>query len=375
LSASPSDTVVQSFGLTRDCLILDSGSAFNVGCGPDVMVKESIHRIPPMNLMSFNGKSTSCQHYGQMKITDRVTVDNTIICPQARTNLLSVSAITQSLKYLIVFSQSKALVIPISSLSKSALAEIFNKDNSALVFEKKNRLYQIKLETHQETLPPQSIERHSRKVGDTAPYYPEEEKENLSSHERRVQRAREEERKAAKDSVAPQNNPPADLRIPKLPQAGQGKTTIVPRVPPAQASSSSSSSSSPVSQVSSESDTQSSQFADPNLYGPLDVEEDYPFQADYVYPVNIGNPDEISLKDFAEEILKLTNSDQKIAYKPLPVDDPKQRKPNITKAKEILGWEPKVDRADGLKITYEYFKTLTIEELNRQPLEFESRKY
>jgi dTDP-glucose 4,6-dehydratase len=97
--------------------------------------------------------------------------------------------------------------------------------------------------------------------------------------------------------------------------------------------------------------------------------------SDYVYPVNIGNPDEISLKDFAEEILKLTNSDQKIAYKPLPVDDPKQRKPNITKAKEILGWEPKVDRADGLKITYEYFKTLTPEELNRQPLEFESRKY
>ena len=97
--------------------------------------------------------------------------------------------------------------------------------------------------------------------------------------------------------------------------------------------------------------------------------------SDYVYPVNIGNPDEISLKDFAEEILKLTNSDQKIAYKPLPVYDPKQRKPNITKAKEILGWEPKVDRADGLKITYEYFKTLTPEELNRQPLEFESRKY
>ena len=97
--------------------------------------------------------------------------------------------------------------------------------------------------------------------------------------------------------------------------------------------------------------------------------------SDYVFPVNIGNPDEISLKDFAEEILKLTNSNQKIAYKPLPVDDPKQRKPNITKAKEILGWEPKVDRAEGLKITYEYFKTLTPEELNRQPLEFESRKY
>jgi dTDP-glucose 4,6-dehydratase len=91
-------------------------------------------------------------------------------------------------------------------------------------------------------------------------------------------------------------------------------------------------------------------------------------------PVNVGNPDEITLKDFAEEILKLTQSGQKIAYKPLPVDDPKQRRPDITKAKALLGWEPKVSRAEGLKITYEYFKGLTPEELNKQPLEFTSRR-
>lgn len=80
--------------------------------------------------------------------------------------------------------------------------------------------------------------------------------------------------------------------------------------------------------------------------------------SDYVNPVNIGNPDEISLKDFAEEILKLTGSQVKISYKPLPVDDPKQRKPDISKAKEILGWEPKVSRSEGLKVTYDYFKSL-----------------
>jgi dTDP-glucose 4,6-dehydratase len=97
--------------------------------------------------------------------------------------------------------------------------------------------------------------------------------------------------------------------------------------------------------------------------------------SDYALPVNIGNPDEISLKDFAEEILKLTESKQKIVYKTLPEDDPKQRRPDITKAKEILGWEPKVKRAEGLKITYEYFKGLTSEELNKLPKEFESRKY
>jgi dTDP-glucose 4,6-dehydratase len=96
--------------------------------------------------------------------------------------------------------------------------------------------------------------------------------------------------------------------------------------------------------------------------------------SNYEQPVNIGNPDEISLKDFAEEIIKLTGTTQQIVYKPLPTDDPKQRQPDISKAKELLGWEPKVNRADGLKITYEYFKALPKEELVKLPKEFESRK-
>lgn len=86
--------------------------------------------------------------------------------------------------------------------------------------------------------------------------------------------------------------------------------------------------------------------------------------SDYVYPVNIGNPDEITIADFAEEIIKLTGTNQKVIYKDLPVDDPKQRRPDITKAREILGWEPKVSRSEGLKITYDYFKSLSKEELN-----------
>lgn len=92
--------------------------------------------------------------------------------------------------------------------------------------------------------------------------------------------------------------------------------------------------------------------------------------SDYVSPVNIGNSVEISLLEFAEEIFKLTGAKTKIVFKPLPVDDPKQRKPDITKAKELLGWEPKVDRAEGLRITYEYFKSLPKEELTKQPKEF-----
>lgn len=85
--------------------------------------------------------------------------------------------------------------------------------------------------------------------------------------------------------------------------------------------------------------------------------------SDYHLPVNIGNPEEISIKEFGEEILKLTGANQKLISLPLPKDDPKQRRPDITKAKQILGWEPKIKRAEGLKITYNYFKNLPKEEL------------
>jgi dTDP-glucose 4,6-dehydratase len=85
--------------------------------------------------------------------------------------------------------------------------------------------------------------------------------------------------------------------------------------------------------------------------------------SDHHLPVNIGNPSEITIREFGEEILKLTGANQKLISLPLPADDPKQRKPDITKAKSLLGWEPKVNRAEGLKITYEYFKSLPKEEL------------
>jgi dTDP-glucose 4,6-dehydratase len=95
--------------------------------------------------------------------------------------------------------------------------------------------------------------------------------------------------------------------------------------------------------------------------------------SDYEQPVNIGNPDEITLKEFAEEVIKLTSTDRKIVYHPLPTDDPKQRRPDITRAKQVLDWTPKVHRAEGLKITYEYFKSLPKEELVKLPKEFTSK--
>lgn len=85
--------------------------------------------------------------------------------------------------------------------------------------------------------------------------------------------------------------------------------------------------------------------------------------SDYSDPVNIGNPDEITIGDFAEEIIKLTGTTQKVIYKDLPVNDPKQRQPDITRAKSILDWTPKISREEGLKLTYEYFKNLSQEEL------------
>ena len=89
--------------------------------------------------------------------------------------------------------------------------------------------------------------------------------------------------------------------------------------------------------------------------------------SDYAQPVNIGNPNEITINQFAEEIIKLTGTNQKVIYKPLPTDDPKQRKPDITRARTLLNWEPKVSREEGLKLTYEYFKSLSPERWNEEP--------
>lgn len=85
--------------------------------------------------------------------------------------------------------------------------------------------------------------------------------------------------------------------------------------------------------------------------------------SDYAHPVNLGNPDEITMLDFAKEIVALTQTSQKIIFKPLPADDPKQRRPDISLAKELLDWTPKVQRHEGLKRTYAYFKSLSSEEL------------
>jgi dTDP-glucose 4,6-dehydratase len=78
--------------------------------------------------------------------------------------------------------------------------------------------------------------------------------------------------------------------------------------------------------------------------------------SDYAYPVNIGNPDEVTILGFAEEIIALTGASSRIVFKPLPEDDPKVRQPNISLARKLLGWEPRVPRAEGLKTTIEFFK-------------------
>lgn len=87
--------------------------------------------------------------------------------------------------------------------------------------------------------------------------------------------------------------------------------------------------------------------------------------SDETRPVNVGNPDEITIGDFAEEIISLTGTDQKVIYKPLPTDDPKQRRPDISRAKEVLDWTPKVKRSEGLAITYDYFRGLSEEDLRK----------
>lgn len=88
--------------------------------------------------------------------------------------------------------------------------------------------------------------------------------------------------------------------------------------------------------------------------------------SDYSYPVNIGNPNEISIKDFADEIIKLTNSEQRVVYKELPVDDPMQRQPDISLAKKLLDWSPKIQRQEGMRKTFEYFKNLPQDKLYKR---------
>ena len=88
--------------------------------------------------------------------------------------------------------------------------------------------------------------------------------------------------------------------------------------------------------------------------------------SDYNYPVNIGNPNEITIKDFANEIIKLSGIEQNIIFKELPENDPLKRKPDIGLAKNILDWEPKIQRSEGLKLTYDYFCSLSVEELNKK---------
>lgn len=92
--------------------------------------------------------------------------------------------------------------------------------------------------------------------------------------------------------------------------------------------------------------------------------------SNYDMPCNVGNPDEITIGQFADEIIKLTGTDQKVVYKELPKDDPTQRQPNINIAKKELDWQPKVARAEGLKITYDYFKTLPEEEWYKKEHDF-----
>ncbi len=88
--------------------------------------------------------------------------------------------------------------------------------------------------------------------------------------------------------------------------------------------------------------------------------------SDYSYPVNIGNPSETTILEFSQEVIKLSKSKQKIVFEPLPTDDPLQRKPDISLAKKLLNWEPKVSQEEGMEITFNYFKNLSKEELYKR---------
>ena len=255
INSSSADSILQQPTLTRDDLMLDSGAACNVGVGPDVMLQDSVNRMVPIQLTNFNGGTVNVNHYGSMKIDSRIKVDNTLVCPQAKFNIMSVSAITSKGDTIVVFSRNRGLVIPVNALPPNVLATLFEKDRSLLVFDRKNRVYVRKVPMEENKINPMKFERTDRRLGGYNTYYPSQ--ENSTSFDRSVQRAREEEKKS--DSSGAQNSAQR-LRIPKLPQpaqSSQGSTSIVPRVPFVQGQKrdfqSSSSSSSPPSASSSSS--------------------------------------------------------------------------------------------------------------------------
>jgi dTDP-glucose 4,6-dehydratase len=92
--------------------------------------------------------------------------------------------------------------------------------------------------------------------------------------------------------------------------------------------------------------------------------------SNYNKPINLGNPEEIALIDFAKEIIAMSGTNNKIVFKPLPVNDPVKRKPDITKAMKILNWKPHISRNKGLENVFNYFKSLSLEELNKKDSKF-----
>ena len=92
--------------------------------------------------------------------------------------------------------------------------------------------------------------------------------------------------------------------------------------------------------------------------------------SNYTKPMNLGNPEEIALIDFAKEIIAMGNANNEIVFKPLPINDPIKRKPDISKAVKILNWQPLISRKKGLENTFNYFKSLSLEELNRKNNKF-----
>ena len=93
--------------------------------------------------------------------------------------------------------------------------------------------------------------------------------------------------------------------------------------------------------------------------------------SNYTKPMNLGNPEEIALIDFANEIISLGRNNNKIVFKPLPINDPVKRKPDITKAMNILNWKPQFSRKKGLENTFNYFRSLSLDELNKKEHKFE----
>ena len=261
-ASSLESTIIPSTYISRNTLILDSGSAYNIGVGEDVMEKNSVRRIGQITLQAFAGGKATCHESGTLRINPKRSVSNALICRQAKFNILSVPAITASGNVFVLFTQNRGLVINKSNLKKETIEDLTNKKNIILAFERKAKVYSMPLPEVSSAPEPKTLSYH-REASELE--IPRWKNPPPSSFERTVARSKAEEQKAA---AAAKPKAPVRPAQSSLSASSPSFRPIIPRLPSSSSSSVPASGAPPIVQSSSSSSQPSNSvsFASSSYY-------------------------------------------------------------------------------------------------------------